>query len=304
MHQKGRTGECRSGSNSGESDVILIPKHLRIEWTDVVMLDPGLSPIAKAAAGVIGHHFNRKTGDTFLAQKTIAAVLGITVRALQKAIEVLERRGYLIIKRRLLKVREIDGKRFFGGRGIANIYLPAFCGEQISKAMSGRLLERIEDCWERAAERLCNKKQMNEPAFVRSEHNERISVRPFSNESTNGETRKNEPGFVPTLSNPTDCNPGPEGASVSAVSLAYLPTGIADLLRVRFDEATFDGWLAGLAISEILPGKDYRELVLTAPSQFSAELVQMEYASAICECYNAVMPPEAQVRRVLIKSRT
>jgi hypothetical protein len=284
--------------------VILIPKHLRIEWTDAVMLDPALAPIAKAAAGVIGHHFNRTTGDTFLSQRTIAEALGITVRALQKAIEALEQRGYLIIKRRLLKVRQTDGRRFFGGRGIANVYLPAFCGEHISKTVSQRLLERIEECWEGAAERSRKSKAMNEPALVHSECDERTSVRSFPDERTNGDGRKNEPGFVPTLSNPTDCNPLPEAASANGLSLAYLPASVANVLRGRFDQPTFDGWLADLAISGELLSKNERELVLTAPSSFAAELVQREYATAICEGYNAVMPPEAQVQRVSIKSRT
>jgi len=45
---------------------LLIPLQLRMAWTDSIMLDRSLPPLAKIAAGVIGQHFNRRTGDTFL----------------------------------------------------------------------------------------------------------------------------------------------------------------------------------------------------------------------------------------------
>src|SRR5438067_7021440 len=80
--------------------VILLPKHLRLDWMDVLALDPELSPTAYKVAGVLGYHFNRHRGDTFIKQETIARVLGLSLRTVQNAIIELERRGYLIVRRR------------------------------------------------------------------------------------------------------------------------------------------------------------------------------------------------------------
>jgi hypothetical protein len=82
------------------AQIILIPKQLRAEWMDVMALDSSLSHVAFRAAGVIGSHFNRHTGETFLTLKTLACVMGVGERTAWSAVSELDRAGYLIVKRR------------------------------------------------------------------------------------------------------------------------------------------------------------------------------------------------------------
>lgn len=113
------------------ADVVLITKQLRMEWTDAMAVDPSLSPIAFRVGCVIGSHFNKHSGDTYVKQETIAALLGVSKRTVQDAIGNLERLGYLIVVRRQLGVR-MDGRRVCGGKGVANTYLPAFQRTQLA----------------------------------------------------------------------------------------------------------------------------------------------------------------------------
>lgn len=130
------------------ADVILIPKQLRMEWTDLLAHDRALSNSAFRVACIIGSHFNRRTGDTYVKQETIAEKLGVSERTVWAAIMELERLGYLIISRRELGVRATDGRRVCGGRGVANTYLPAFERSQVTATYSGqKLANRCDLLW-------------------------------------------------------------------------------------------------------------------------------------------------------------
>lgn len=140
------------------ADVILIPKQLRMEWTDVLALDQALSHTAFRVGCVIGSHFNRFTGDTHISQETIARVMGIAERTVWGSIVELERLGYLIIKRRELGVRLSDGRRVCGGKGVANEYLPAFERSQVAATFSGRkLATRCDLIWDQRSQNPASK---------------------------------------------------------------------------------------------------------------------------------------------------
>jgi biotin operon repressor len=126
-HQQRKADAMKAGQ------LILIPKQLRAEWMDLIALDPTVSHVAFRPAGVIGSHFNKYSGDTFLNQEKLARVMGVSERTVWTAVNELERLGYLIVKRRefgTLTRNRKDGTeltiRVAGGRGVANTYLPAF----------------------------------------------------------------------------------------------------------------------------------------------------------------------------------
>ena len=114
-------------------EIILITRALRLEWIDAMALDENLSDRAFRVAAVIGRHFNRASGEAFLATQTIARALGVSERTAWSGLHELELRGYLIVSRRELTPRNprSDGKRFYGGKGVANVYRPAFESSQI-----------------------------------------------------------------------------------------------------------------------------------------------------------------------------
>jgi len=122
------------------ADIIIIPKALRAEWMDVMALDKHLSPMSFKIAGIIGFHFNRRSGETYVSQETIAKKAGVTARTVWAATADLEERGYILVERRELGVRASDGRRVCGGRGVANVYLPAFERSQLTATNAGRKL--------------------------------------------------------------------------------------------------------------------------------------------------------------------
>lgn len=142
---------ARPKQSSGQ--VILIPKQLRMDWTDVMALDAALSNMAFRAACVIGSHFNRHRGDTFITLQTIARVMAKSERVIWSAIQELEGRGYLLIKRREFGTRmrpTADGPRevrMCGGKGVANTYLPAFQRSQVAATNNGLKLAAQCDLW-------------------------------------------------------------------------------------------------------------------------------------------------------------
>ena len=153
----GRAMASRSAKTKS-ADVILIPKQLRMEWTDVLALDRDLSHVAFRVACVIGSHFNRHRGDTYVKQETIARVMGVSERTVWTAILGLERGGYLIVERRELGVRATDGRRVCGGRGVANTYLPAFQRSQVAATNSGlKLAARCELLWKERSQKAARK---------------------------------------------------------------------------------------------------------------------------------------------------
>jgi hypothetical protein len=138
-------------------DLILITKKVRMEWTDMMALDPDLSPKAFKVAAVIGTHFNNYSGDTYVTQERIARVVGLSRRTVQNAIVELEKLGYVIVGRRELGTRS-DGRRVCGGRGIANTYTPAFKGTQIFATDAARkLAARCVLSWEQRTQNAARK---------------------------------------------------------------------------------------------------------------------------------------------------
>jgi hypothetical protein len=138
-------------------NLVLITKKVRMEWTDVMALDAELSATAFKVASVIGTHFNNYSGDTYVTQQTIARVMGLSPRTVQNAIVELERRGYLIVRRRELGTRS-DGRRVCGGRGVANTYVPAFERTQVAATNAGRkLAARCVRSWEQKTQNAARK---------------------------------------------------------------------------------------------------------------------------------------------------
>jgi hypothetical protein len=151
------------------ADIIVLPKKLRAEWTDVMALDLALSPLDFRVACVIGRHFNRKSGEAFPGQKLLARLVGVSDRAIWKSIQKLEERGYLIVERRSLGEITRETKhgpktiKLAGGRGTANTYRPAFNRSNLSATNSGAMLEaQCDHYWK---ERSNSGAAMVEPQF-------------------------------------------------------------------------------------------------------------------------------------------
>ena len=198
------------------AELISIPKQLRAEWLDVIGHDPDVSFSATKVAIVVGAHFNRYSGDTFISQETIAAILDRDLRTARRGLEELEERGYIVVQRRDLGRRTHDGRMICGGRGVANVYFPALDRGRISAMnVGGRLRDRMEALLRRAIERKEKNRKEGMGALLRA-----------TKEGKNG--RKRGTGVLPTLSNPTDCsNP----AAVSAGAADETPADAAEEAR-------------------------------------------------------------------------
>jgi hypothetical protein len=192
------------------ADVILIPKQLRMEWTDAMALDSNVTPIAFRVGCVIGSHINRRSGEAYPRQDTIARAAGCSERTVWTAISLLESLGYLIVKRREFAPRKTDGRKVAGGRGVANTYLPAFERSQLAATSSGRkLAERCDLVW-----------------TIRSQK----------------KSRKVAPGCDPTLTVPT----GQNLVAGSRHSLGCL----GDRLLKLLGQAVFTSWFSNVSIKE------------------------------------------------------
>jgi biotin operon repressor len=252
------------------AEIILIPKQLRAEWMDVMAADRELSPIAYKVAGAIGSHFNRHTGDTFVSQETLAEFLGFGLRTVQKAVGELEARGYLIIKRRELG-RRSDGRRVCGGRGVANVYLPAFERSQVAVTERGRrFAERIDEAWQRTHERASIRKRKDAPACVLSE-----------GERTQKPAGKDAPACVPTLGNPTDYNPTRGRASARDDALSHPLGAAAEGLRKKLG-AGFETWFGKVTVLGLEAGT----LRLGAPSGFVRDYLQGRHEFDALQAWN------------------
>jgi AraC-like DNA-binding protein len=146
------------------SSPIVITKQLRVEWMDCMALDSSLSHVAFRAAAVIGSHFNRHTGKTFLSQETIARVMGASERTVYGAIKELESRGYLIVKRREFgtvtrKTAAGDIQvKVAGGKGVANTYFPSFQRSQLVASSKGaKLAAHCDLLWEQRSQKRASK---------------------------------------------------------------------------------------------------------------------------------------------------
>jgi len=97
----------------------------------VMSLDGKLSNFAFRLACVVGTYINNHSGDTFVSQETIADVMQVSERTVWGGFAELEAAGYLIVKRGT-EALPVGRKRRSGGRGVANVYVPAFDKSQIS----------------------------------------------------------------------------------------------------------------------------------------------------------------------------
>lgn len=306
----------RSETRGRSAEVILIPKQLRMEWTDAMAVDSTLPALAFRVGCVIGVYFNRHRGDTYVRQDTIAGMLGITVRAVRGAVGELEARGWLVVERRDLGQRG-DGRRVCGGRGVANTYAPALDGERVAAtAGAKRLAERVERAFEEVASAAAVRAasvspatglaggsgradpaagdRKEEPRFLHSAEKGGTTVPVKTPERRNHGSGKEEPRFLPTLTDPSDQNPSrARGGAATAAPLGAL----GPALQRRLGATIFRSWFSEIAFEAVLPGK-VPELVLAAPSRFIADRILSHHAADVLACFNALQPAKGRCGRL------
>jgi hypothetical protein len=169
---------------------------------------------------VIGSHINKFSGETFVSQETIAQEMGVCERTAHTAIKEIEQKGYLIIKRRELGIinrRKKDGTtmqiRAAGGRGIANIYVPAI------------------DRTELRAQKLASRCELEE-----------------AKRSQKG-TRKVAADCDPTLTSPSEKNP-PVAIGHESEPIDKFLFNIFSQLERRIGTACFMSWFNDIQIDE------------------------------------------------------
>lgn len=237
--------------------VILIPKQLRAEWMDVMALDARLSHTAFRVAGVVGSHFNKHSGRTFLTHETIARVMSVSERTAYAAIMELEVRGYLIVKRRefgTVTRRTAGGDiqvKVAGGKGVANTYLPAFERSQVAATNSGaKLAARCDLLWEERSQKAAPKVATGcDPTLTSS--------------SKKNPTPPAEPSFVGEL--------GPAGA----------------LLRQRLGDAIFRSWFGKVTVEM----QTANLIVLRAPTKFIATRIRQDFEVQLLDAWRRAVSP-------------
>jgi hypothetical protein len=233
---------------SPSSATIAIPRAMRMAWTDAITCDPEVSDSACRIACVIGAHFNRYSGETFISQKTIARLANKTDRTVRTAIGELECLGYLEVVRRELGRRASDGRRVCGGKGAANIYRPTFERERLNSADLGRrLLTVVEQRWPSAKEEI---------DFPRAGEQRRKN-----------RAAKEGVGFLPTL----EPNPINAGHAMHALG------SIGDHVRIMIGDTQFHAWFREVRFDSVTGGT----LRLSAPSKFVKDRLMQHYQEAI-----------------------
>jgi DnaA N-terminal domain len=251
-------------NNKRSGQVILIPKQLRAEWMDVMALDSSLSHVAFRAAGVIGSHFNRHTGKTFLNLETLARVMDVSERTAWSAVNELDRSGYLIVKRRkfgTLTRRKKDGTevevRVAGGKGVANTYLPAFERSQVTATFTGsKLATRCDLSWEQRSQKAASKVATD---------------------------------CDPTLTSSSKKNPAPQNGPRAADALG--PAG-AMLLR-QLGPHVFRDWFG----KATLLSETDETVTLAVPDHFLASRIRQDFEPKILAAWQTIRP---SIRRVEI----
>ena len=300
----GDRAEAGSGRKAS-AQVILIPAQLRMQWTDLLALDRRLSDLAQRVACVIGFHLNRHRGDTYVTQDTIAALMGRTVRSVQRAIGELERAGYLLIERRELGLRKSDGRRVAGGKGVANTYAPAVDGQQVAITAAGlNLAERCADMAGRpssaGAQRTTPVSSSEAPkddtGDVLSAGIGRQESRPPEPQRTTLAAAKDDTGVVPTLVTiPSGSNPAcaREAPAMAAGAAAAPPTPPRQRQR-----ANHLGH-AGAVLEDLLGKVDFRNwfgevrvvgiegetLTLSVPGNFQRDWIRDKFERSVIEAW-------------------
>jgi biotin operon repressor len=231
-------------SMSKPGTAILIPKQLRLDWIDLMALDASLSHVALRVAAVIAYHLNKHTGKAFLTQELIAKILGISERTVYTATQELERRGYVIVRRRefgTITRKTGAGRevlvRLAGGKGVANTYLPAVERSQVCATNLGlKLATRCDLIWE--------------------QRSQNIAAKP-------------EAGCQPTLSPPTEENPMPRRELNAADTLG----SIGAVIRSSIKEEEFRSWFGKATIV----AETAQALTLAVPNRFCREQIISRY---------------------------
>ena len=71
----------------------------KMQWLNSIFYEPGIQATACRIAYVIGDHLNRATGDSWLAQTTIALKIGKSPKTVNRALKELQAFGKLRIRR-------------------------------------------------------------------------------------------------------------------------------------------------------------------------------------------------------------
>ena len=71
----------------------------KTRWLDGMAINPSVTSAAFRVGGVIAYHLNSETGETFVGRETIADLLGINVKTVDRAIVNLEKEQYLRVVR-------------------------------------------------------------------------------------------------------------------------------------------------------------------------------------------------------------
>jgi hypothetical protein len=253
-------------NNKRSAQIILIPKQLRAEWMDVMALDSSLSHVAFRAAGVIGSHFNRHTGKTFLNQETLANVMCVSERTAWSAVNELDRAGYLIVKRRefgSLTRRKKDGTtisvRVAGGKGVANTYLPAFERSQVAATFAGsKLAIRCDLLWEQRSQKSASKVATD---------------------------------CDPTLTSSSKKNPPPPTGPICTHALG--PAGAALLHRIG--PLVFQSWFN----KATLLSETNETVTLAVPDRFLASHIRQDFEQKILAAWQTIRPSIQRVEIIV-----
>ena len=193
---------------------------------------------------VIAYHLNKYSGKAFLTQELIAKILGVSERTVFAAIKQLEKRRYVIVKRREFGAivrktptgREIQ-VRVAGGKGVANTYFPTVDGLQVSATNRGlKLAERCELIWEQRSQKSAPK----------------VAT-----------------GCEPTLSPPTEENPSVSCKQKSTDALGL----VGEVIRRSVKDAQYQSWFAKAKIVR----ETSLVITLAFPSSFHCDKVRERY---------------------------
>jgi hypothetical protein len=272
-------------SRQKSAQIILIPKQLRMDWVDVMALDPSLPPTAFKVACVIGSHFNRHSGLTFLTQQRLADAMQMSERSIWGAIRDLESRGYLIVRRRELGeiVRKKKGSdetitvKAAGGRGVANTFLPACERSQVTATNTGRRLgERCDQFWEERSQKAATKKAHEVAADC---------------DHSGVEWSQNSASMVATDCDPTLTDTSYQYSSrenLAGHHLGAVGNRLIDLLG----EAVFRSWFAQIR----LISAEGPLVVLAAPKRLHRVKINERYSQQLLQAWRMERPETDEVR--------
>jgi hypothetical protein len=280
-----------------DSKCVIIPMHLRLESVDTLGCDRSVSNLEFRIYVVIQSHINNQTGETFISHETIAHITGHHIRTVQRAIDQLEKRGFLFITRRDLGTRRSDGRRAFGGRGIANVYRLAIDRILAMATRRGRVLVRRADEVKISAQTHRHDGEKSGHTTAANENKPGHGHRPLLIGSTVSGPEKNGAEAVPTLTDPTDQNsPGRSGIAKSSKAIG-LPEEVKLLLRSRSRDANLDFWLCNISEWRIEGGT----ITLFVPSRFYEDHIRNRYEHDILQCWKRIQPDVAGIRIVTRK---